>query len=142
MHSFLGESLAGGVTFIAKTQDIFGLSALYKVSQKLDLHGLLSQVNLSTAIESTRMRTAELGADYHLTVANTITVGGYLSWLAGTRYAELGFGDLYSLSKRTLVYAQITSQHTNGVGNAAMPLLAPSSSPNQTAFRIGVHHFF
>jgi predicted porin len=88
------------------------------------------------------MRTAELGADYHVTVANSLTLGGYLSRLAGTRYAELGVGDTYALSKRTIVYAQVTCQHTDGTGVAAMPLVAPSDNPNQTAFRIGIHHFF
>ncbi|BDC43899.1 porin [Paraburkholderia terrae] len=142
LGSFLGQPLTGGQTFVARTQDIFGLSALYKATSELDLHGVLTQVNLSTQTQSARMRTAELGADYHVTVANTVTLGGYLSWLSGTRYAELGVGDVYALSKRTVVYAQVTCQHADGVGNAAMPLLAPSDSPNQTAFRIGVHHFF
>ncbi|WP_233833698.1 porin [Paraburkholderia sp. ZP32-5] len=139
---FLGQSLTGGQTFIARTQDIFGLSAFYKATSHVDVHGVLTQVNLSTQTHSTKMRTAELGTDYHLSAANTVALGGYLSWLASTRYAELGIGDLYALSKRTTVYAQITYQHANGAGNAAMPLLAPSDSPNQTAFRIGLHHFF
>ncbi|MBN3846847.1 porin [Paraburkholderia sp. Ac-20342] len=142
LTSFLGQPLAGGQTFVARKQDIFGLSAFYKATPRFDLHGVLTQVNLSTDTQSARMRTAELGADYHATAANTVTVGGYLSWLSGTRYAELGIGNVYALSKRTVVYAQVTYQHADGVGNAAMPLLAPSDSPNQTAFRIGVHHFF
>ncbi|MGQ7932655.1 porin [Paraburkholderia sp. D1E] len=142
LSSLLGQPLSAGQTFVAKTQDIFGLSALYKATSKLDLHGVLTQVNLSTETQSTRVRTAELGADYHITVANSLTLGGYLSWLAGTRYAELGIGDVYALSRRTVVYAQVTCQHADGVGKAAIPLLAPSDSPNQTAFRIGIHHFF
>ncbi|MFM0169392.1 porin [Paraburkholderia sediminicola] len=142
LSPFLGQSLAGGQTFVARTQDIFGLSALYRATPHLDLHGVLTQVILSTQTQSATMRTAELGADYHVTAANTVTLGGYLSWLSGTRDAELGVGDVYVLSKRTVVYAQVTCQHADGVGNAAMPLLAPPDSPNQTAFRIGLHHFF
>ncbi|MBN3807625.1 porin [Paraburkholderia sp. Ac-20347] len=140
--AFLGQSLANGAVFLATKQDIFGLSALYRFSSLVDVHGVLTQVNLASRTQSGRMRNAEAGVDYHATPANTITLGGYVSWLTGTRYAELGIGDLYSLSKPTVVYAQITYQHAEGAANAAMPLLAPSSSPNQLALRIGVHHFF
>lgn len=140
--SFMGESLANGATFIATKQDIFGLSALYKFGTKVDVHGVLTQVNLASRAQSGRMRSVELGADYHATAANTLTLGGHVSWLSGTRYAEIGAGDVYALSTRTIVYAQAAYEHADGAGNAAMPLLAPSSSPNQLALRIGVHHFF
>lgn len=140
--SFLGETLAGGALFTAQRQDIAGLSAFYKATDKLQLHGVATQVNLASAADSTRMRTVELGADYSTNFANAVTLGGYLSWLGETRYDEVGLGDTYSLSKRTVVYAQVTYQHADGVGNAAMPLLAAANGPNQTAFRVGVHHFF
>jgi predicted porin len=139
---FLGESLANGAVFTAQRQDIAGLSALYQVSEKLQLHGVLTQVNLATALESTRMRTVELGADYNTTPANAVTLGGYVSWLGDTRYDEVGLGDVYALSKSTVVYAQVTYQRADGAGNSAMPLLAAANGPNQTAFRVGVHHFF
>jgi predicted porin len=142
LSSFVGQSLAGGATFVARTQDIFGLSGYYRATSQLELHGLLTQVNLSTDVQSARMRTAELGVDYHVTVANTVNLGGFVSWLAHARYAELGIGDTYALSKQTVVYAQVTCEHTDGAGKAAMPLLAPSDGPNQTAFRVGVHHYF
>ncbi|WP_213768571.1 porin [Caballeronia sp. dw_19] len=140
--SFLGRSLAGGAVFTARTQRISGLSALYSIGRKVDLHGMLTQVNLGTDTASGRMRTVEAGADFHTTVANTVNVGGYLSWLTDTRYAEAGVGDMYHLSVRTTIYAQVAWQHANGAGNAAIPLLVPSSSANQTALRIGMHHFF
>ena len=140
--SFLGQSLTGGAVFNARTQDIGGVSALYSFGQKVDLHGMLTQVNLSTDTGSGRMRTVEAGADVHTSVANTVNVGGHLSWLTGTRYAELGVGDMYLLSVRTTVYAQVAWQHANGNGNAAIPLLVPSSGANQMAFRVGMHHFF
>ncbi|WP_438391784.1 porin [Caballeronia sp. DA-9] len=140
--SFLGQSLAGGTVFTARTQRISGVSALYSIGQMVDLHGMLTQVNLGTDTASGRMRTVEAGADFHATVANTVNVGGYLSWLTDTRYAEAGVGDMYQLSVRTTVYAQVAWQHANGAGNAAIPLLVPSSSANQAAFRVGMHHFF
>ncbi|MFM0077106.1 porin [Paraburkholderia sediminicola] len=140
--SFLGESLANGALFTAQRQDIAGLSALYKATDKLQVHGVLTQVNLATAADSVRMRTVELGADYNTNFANTVTMGGYVSWLGETRYDEVGVGDVYSLSNRTIIYAQVTYQRADGAGNAAMPLLAAASGPNQTAFRVGVHHFF
>ncbi|NPT35159.1 porin [Paraburkholderia xenovorans] len=140
--SFLGQSLAKGSVFLAKKQDIGGLSATWSVNQNLALHGVLTQVNLSSDYGSGRMRTVELGADVHTSVANMVTLGGYASWLTGTRYTEVGVGDVYSLSKRTIVYAQAVYQHAQGSGNAAIPLLSPSNSPNQTALRVGVHQFF
>ncbi|WP_258002383.1 porin [Burkholderia sp. WAC0059] len=140
--SFLGESLSSGQTFLAQTQQITGLSAFYSLNQRLDLHGVVTQVNLSTRSDAGRMRTVELGADIHTTFANTVTLGGYLSWLTDTRYSELGVGDVYALSKSTVVYAQIAYQHADGAGDAAIALLTPASGPSQAAFRIGVHHFF
>jgi predicted porin len=140
--SFLGESLANGGLFTAQRQDIAGLSALYKATDKLQVHGMYTQVSLATDTDSARMRTVELGAEYKTTSANAITVGGYVSWLVDTRYDELGVGYTCSLSRRTIVYAQVTYQRADGAGNAAMPLLASASGPNQTAFRVGLHHFF
>jgi predicted porin len=140
--SFLGQSVSSSSLFLAKKQDIAGLSAAWSVNPYLDLHGVLTQVNLASNVESGRMRTVEWGADIHSSLANTVTLGGYVSWLTGTRYASLGIGDVYALSKRTIVYAQAVYQHANGAGNAAIPLLSPSNSPNQTALRVGVHHFF
>ncbi|MFM0641136.1 porin [Paraburkholderia metrosideri] len=139
---FLGESLANGALFTAQRQDIMGLSALYKATDKFQVHGVFTQVNLAAAANSVRMRTVELGADYSTNFANSLTMGGYVSWLGGTQYDEMGVGDVYSLSRRTIVYAQVTYQRTAGVGNAAMPLLAPANGSNQTAFRVGMHHFF
>ncbi|MFM0666404.1 hypothetical protein [Paraburkholderia sediminicola] len=74
LSPFLGQSLAGGQTFVTRTQDIFGLSALYRATPHLDLHGVLTQVNLSTQTQSAKMRTAELGADYHVTPTNTASL--------------------------------------------------------------------
>ncbi|WP_144109564.1 porin [Paraburkholderia sp. BCC1886] len=139
--SFLGQSLAGK-TFNAKKQDIGGLSATYAISPQVSVHGVLTQVNLSSVTESGRMRNVEGGLDWHTTPANTVTFGGYGSWLTGTRYAALGVGDVYALSTRTMVYAQATYQHADGNGHAALALLSPSGSQNQMALRIGVHHFF
>jgi predicted porin len=140
--SFLGQSLAGGSIFTARTQRISGLSGLYSLGKRVDLHGMLTQVNLGTDTGSGRMRTVEAGADFRTTAANTVNVGGYLSWLTDTRHAEAGVGDMYQLSVRTTVYAQIAWQHANGAGKAAIPLLVPSSNANQAALRIGMHHFF
>lgn len=139
---FAGQSLAGGAIFVARTQQIGGVSALYSIGSKVDLHGMLTQVNLGTDAGSARMRTVEAGADFHTDIANTVNLGGDVAWLSGTRYAELGVGDMYQLSVRTTVYAQVAWQHANGAGKAAMPLLTPSSSANQLALRVGMHHFF
>jgi predicted porin len=140
--SFLGQSLSGGRVFTARNQEIAGLSAFYALNKSIDLHGMVTQVNLATSTAAARMRNTELGLDYHVTPANTVTFGGYLSWLQDTRYEEVGIGDLYSLSVRTTVYAQATYQHADGANNAAIPLLAPSGAPSQAAFRVGIHHFF
>ncbi len=139
---FLGQYLGGGATFLAKRQDIYGLSAFYAVGKLIDVHAVLSQVNLASSSQSDRMRNVEFGVNYHLTTVDTITFGGYESWLSGTRYSEVGLGNLFAASKRTTLYVQAVCQHTHGTANAAIPLLAASSSRNQLALRIGVHHFF
>jgi predicted porin len=140
LNSLLGQPLSVGQTFVAKTQDIFG-----------------SVCTLQGYVEARSARCTHAGGSFHGDTIRTdadsgtrcglsrhrgqfTDARGYLSWLARTRFAELGVGDAYALSKRTIVY--LTCQHTDGTGDAAMPLLAPSDNPNQTAFRIGIHHFF
>lgn len=140
--SFLGQTLTGGKMFFAKSTDIAGLSGRYAINSQVTVHGMLTHVSIDAALGSAEMNTAEAGADFQTAPTNTVTVGGFVSSLTGTRYQEVGVGDLYLLSKQTIVYAQATYQHASGVGNAAIPLLSPSSNSEQAAFRIGVHHFF
>lgn len=139
--SYLGESLSNGASFLAKNTDIYAVSARYKGSVA-SVHGMFTHVSLSSDFGSANMNTAEAGVDVPTSPFNTITLGGFYSALTGTHYAEAGIGDLYSLSKRTIVYAQAWYEHASGAGNAGMALLLPSSAPSQAAFRIGIHHFF
>ncbi|MFM0704383.1 porin [Paraburkholderia sediminicola] len=140
--SFLGQSLAGGKMFMATSTDISGLSGRYVLNSKLSLHGMLTHVSIDARLGSAEMNTAEAGADFQISPQNTVTLGGFVSSLTGTHYQEVGLGDIYALSKRTVVYVQATYQHANGSGDAAIPLLSPSNASGQAAFRIGVHHFF
>jgi predicted porin len=141
--SFLGESLRGGASFIARSADIAGVSARYQGAGVVGLHGMFTHVAIDAATgESGSMNTVEAGVDFHTTPFNTITLGGFYSSLTGTRYQEAAIGDLYALSKSTIVYAQASYQHASGAGNAGMALLQPSSASGQGAFRVGLHHFF
>jgi predicted porin len=141
--SFLGESLRGGASFIARSADIAGVSARYQGAGVVGLHGMFTHVAIdATTGESGSMNTVEAGVDFRTTPFNTITLGGFYSSLTGTRYQEAAIGDLYALSKSTIVYAQASYQHASGAGNAGMALLQPSSASGQGAFRVGMHHFF
>lgn len=139
--SFLGESFSGGASFLASDTDIYGVSARYKATAAT-VHGMFTHVSISSPFGSANMNTLEAGVDVPTSPFNTIALGGFYSSLTGTRYLEGGIGDLYALSKNTIVYAQALYQHASGVGNAGMALLLPSSTPGQAAFRIGIHHFF
>lgn len=140
--SFLGQTLGGGKLFTAKSTDITGIAGRYQVSQYVAIHGMVTHISFDAPLGSAHMATAEAGADLSVSPFNTVTIGGYVSSLTGTHYQEIGLGDLYSLSKSTIVYAQTIYQHANGLGHPAMPLLAPSDDSSQLIFRIGVHHFF
>lgn len=139
---FLGQSLVQGATFVAKRQDIFGLSTYYTASPSVALHAVLSQVNLASSARTTRMRNVEVGVNLRMASNQTVALGGHASWLDGTRYLQAGVGDLLTASKRTTLYAQVVYQHADGSANAAIPLLLPSTSRSQLALRVGVHQFF
>lgn len=140
--SFLGQSLRSGALFNAQHQNIAGVSALYQLTARCEVHGMATQVDIAAPSGSARMRTAEAGADIHTNGQNTVTLGGYVSWFSATRYIELGAGEIYALSKSTIVYAQAVYQHAGGAGDAAIALLGPASGPGQAALRVGLHHFF
>jgi predicted porin len=140
--SFLGQALGTGKTFFANSTDITGLSARYALNDSLTVHGMLTHVSIEAPAGSAHMATGELGVDVMTSRFNTINVGGFLSSLTGAHYQEVGLGDVYSLSKQTIVYAQTAYQHANGRADAAISLLAPSNTANQLLFRVGVHHFF
>ncbi|EIF31998.1 hypothetical protein BCh11DRAFT_07565 [Burkholderia sp. Ch1-1] len=139
--SFLGESLNNGATFLAKDTNIYAVSARYKWPVVM-VHGMFTHVTIDGYRGTANMNTGELGVNVPTSAANAITLGGFYSSLTGTHYVEAGVGNLYSLSRRTLVYAQAVYEHASGIGNASMALLTPSNTPSQAAFRIGIHHFF
>ncbi|RKP53760.1 porin [Pararobbsia silviterrae] len=141
--NFLGESLNGAASVLLTKQDIFGLSAIYQVSQSVIVHGLVTQVNLATPTTSGRMRSVDFGVNWYTAPANAVTVGSFVSWLNATRYAQAAVGDRYSLSKATQVYVQAAYEHATGNYHASETILnTPSSGPNQALLRIGIHHSF
>lgn len=140
--SFLGQSLRDGAIFMAKSANIAGVSARYQGTGIFGVHGMYTHVSIDAPTGSGSMNTVEAGVDLHTTPFNTLTLGGFYSSLTGTRYQEAAIGDVYALSKRTVVYAQASYEHASGEGNAAMALLQPSDASGQAAFRVGLHHFF
>jgi predicted porin len=81
-----------------------------------------------------------LGAAFDYTKRNSID--------GGARYLQLDFGTIYSLSKRTDVYALTVLQRASGVDSLGQQAVAsisgfsPSTTGHQIGARIGIRHKF
>jgi len=75
-------------------------------------------------------------------------IGVNYTWAPQASYEQVELGTKYLLSKRTILYITSGYQHargTNSLGHSAVAALSnvpASSSPNQLAIRIGIHHNF
>ncbi len=103
---------------------------------------MLDQVHLEVQQDTANAVTGELGVDYQTSIANTVSLGGFHTEFAGKGYSTVGLANLYQLSKRTLAYAEMIFQKTNGGALADLPSLTPSSSDHQLSLRIGLQHYF
>lgn len=139
--SFLGQNLAGGVLFKARDTQTFGVAGTYTPSRQWAFHAVVDTARIATDIDSARATTTELGMDWNVTPFDTLLLGGYRTWFASKRYTTVGLSNLYRLSVRTMLYAELTYEHAGG-GHAALLSLSPSSSSNQASVRVGVQHFF
>ncbi|SAL68824.1 porin [Caballeronia udeis] len=140
--SFMGQNLAGGASFVADNTRIIGVAGTYKLGDRWRIHGMIDQAHLQTRQDTETALTEELGVDYQASIANTVSLGGFHTGFAGKGYTTVGLANLYQLSKRTLAYAEVTFQKTNGGALADLPSLSPSSNDHQLSLRMGLQHYF
>ncbi|SDV46115.1 porin [Chitinasiproducens palmae] len=140
LASFQGVTLAN-TDYVAERVRNVGAGASYKAGKFL-FHGTYTRVTLSRAGYRDIFQTYDAGVNYQVSVANLLTLGAFTSTLSGRRWTQIGIGDVYFLSKRTQVYADIAGQQAGGGALASIAGLAPASTNRQVAVRIGMHHAF
>ena len=141
-NNFLGETLSPTSPFVAQSVQIVGVGAMYVLNSRWSINGMYSEARVGALNgDSTTMRTGELGASFQATPANRLSAGGYRSSFYGANYTAAGISDVYSLSKRTALFASIVYQHADGA-KAAMANLPPSSNGEQIATYVGMQLFF
>jgi len=138
LTSFQGMPAA---TYTADNMENMGAGASYQLGNLL-LHGLYTRVKLETNGYSDIYQSYDAGANYQLTVANTIAGGAATTTLESHRWTQFELGDIYSLSKATQIYANVLYEHATGGANAAFFTAGVSSNANQVVFLTGMHHSF
>lgn len=139
---FAGQPLSPAGTTVARSVQIVAGNAMYDFNSTWTLRGGYSQVGVEAQNgQRVTMRTGELGTYIHTGPANLISAGGDWTSFAGAHYLSLGASDIYSLSKRTNLFASVSYQHASNAV-AAMPSLAPSSTSSQVAAYMGMQLFF
>ncbi|WP_158598080.1 porin [Noviherbaspirillum saxi] len=107
------------------------------------LHALHVQTDISVAAATATMKSSELGVNYRITPANSLNLGVAHTSLNDMSWDQLTLNNVYSLSKRTAVYAQALHQRASGTGTvAAVNSFGYATGQRQSAIRIGVHHLF
>lgn len=149
LRSLLGQSLIAGTA----TAPVFtplqagnvrntGLGASYALDGVL-LHGAVVRSRIQTAAGEVAMSTPELGANVRLGAATSLNTSVSSSRMAGMRWNQAGVNYVYSISRRTELYAMAIMQQAHGSGAvAAINSLGYASGQRQQALRLGVHHLF
>jgi predicted porin len=139
---FAGERLPPAGTIVARSVQILAGNVLYDLNNAWQVRGGYSQVWVEAQNGVTEtMRTGEAGANLRTSPENLISTGTYYSTFASAHYVAAGLSDVYSLSKRTALFASVVYQHASG-SVAAMALLSPSSTTSQLAAYAGMQLFF
>ena len=139
---FAGRPVPPSGAIVARSVQILAGNVLYDLNNAWQVRGGYSQVWVEAQNGVTeKMRTGEAGASLRTSPANLISTGAYYSTFASAHYVTAGLSDVYSLSKRTSVFASVVYQHASG-SVAAMALLAPSSTTSQLAAYMGLQLFF
>lgn len=139
---FAGETLTPTGTFVARSVQIVSAGVMYALTNRWSVRGGYSQVDVEAQNgNSSTMRTGEVGANFQTTPYNLVSAGSYYSSFAGAHYVAAGLSDVYSLSKRTSLFASVVYQHASGAV-AAMANLMPSSTHAQVATYVGTQLFF
>lgn len=130
----LGVTYTGPVTATASYQTVadstsgtnvsrlwsLGIAASYgPLTGKFNYIGVIDRVVAGTDISNVRSFGADI--DYRWSSANTASLAGYYNQYTGAHHSttrSVVLGDDYSLSKRTMLYAQIAYVDADAVGTA------------------------
>jgi predicted porin len=140
---FAGETLIPGGNFIAESQESMHAFGMYTFNQSWMVHAGYSHVHFVAQSGTTEnMDVGEGGVNWHTSVFNVIAGAVSYQRVNDTNYYTAGLSDVYFLSKSTQLFVSAVYQHTTGQGNAAMAMLAPSSTHSQFAAYMGTQLFF
>jgi predicted porin len=141
LKSFLGTPLPTQ-GMVANHVQNWGVGGTYAAGNWL-LHALFTQTRIDVPGESASANTADAGVSYTFASVDTVGVGGSVENLDGGHWVTVSLSNLYSLSKRTVLYQQVMYQHASG-GNAVASLLGagPASGNSQVGVAVGIQHFF
>ncbi|WP_156992801.1 porin [Paraburkholderia oxyphila] len=141
LRSFLGTPLpAQGI--VADRVQNWGAGGTYALGDWL-LHAMFTQTRIDMPGDSANANTVDAGVSYTIGKVDTVGFGGSIENLDGGHWVTLSLSNLYSLSKRTVLYQQAMYQHASGA-NAVASLLGagPASGSSQVGVAIGIQHFF
>jgi predicted porin len=107
------------------------------------MNALYTQSKLDMAATSATQKNVDLGVSWRYNPVNALNVGYTHSRLEGARYNQVSVSNIYSLSKRTELYAQAAYQKAGGNARFAIQNnTGVSSSDSQLVTTVGVHHSF
>ncbi|QGZ65015.1 porin [Paraburkholderia acidisoli] len=141
LRSLLGTPLPAGGMVANRVQN-WGAGGSYALGNWL-LHAMFTQTRIDMPTASANANTVDAGVSYTLATVDTIGVGGAVENLDGGHWVTLSLSNLYSISKRTLLYQQAMYQRASGA-NAVAALLGAgqASGRSQVGLAIGIQHFF
>lgn len=140
--TFLGSVGLGSAATTFNSLTTLAAGAGYTVDN-IRLNGLYTQTKIDLAGANPTQKNLDLGASWRYTTANALNVGYTNTKLEGARWNQFSLSNVYSLSKRTEVYAQAAYQRASGdakfaiINNAGV-----SGGTSQLVTTVGVHHSF
>ncbi|AOJ95361.1 porin [Burkholderia multivorans] len=137
--SFQGQNTANG--YLANKVENIGAGASYQFGDFL-VHGLYTRTKMQSNGYSDTFQSYDAGVNYRSSPFNTIAGGAATTTLAGRRWTQVELGDIYALSKRTQLYANVLYEHASGGTHAAFFTAGVSSTANQLIVLAGIHHSF
>ncbi|WP_254073949.1 porin [Burkholderia sp. S171] len=149
----------------ARTQQLAEVAASYSVgnatllstysnTQFKDMNGVAGPLNPAAVRGTATFNSIDGTLKYQFTPSFLLaakfshTHGSSVGSAGGATYNQFDFGTLYSLSKRTDLYATAVYQRASGRQSngapavAAINVLTPSSTDHQAAIRFAIRHFF
>ncbi|HEV2650625.1 MAG TPA: hypothetical protein VGU69_05145, partial [Rhizomicrobium sp.] len=108
-------------------------------------HALATDTQLKYRGIKETYRSIEAGSGFLVTPASKLVADVSRTTLAGNRWLQFTVGDVYSLSKRTQLYAWVRYQTAGGAAQqAAIWAIGPAGAGNRNQGMVmaGIHHGF